>query len=158
MRRHVFCFCCPCRMFARTVHGDDDCVCWVRCFENCTYPPLPWPTGGDYSCTDLDHNRACWGGKICTTSCYPTESLANNFIVLRSMKGSRFGNSLYAQFATGDQGQQEIDFKNLSFVEFYDIDSDPWMMLNLAQAPATPHAALAAELHRWYNCRGKSCP
>ena len=43
---------------------------------------------GDYSCTDLVNNRACWGGHICTTNCYPTETVANNFIVLRSMTGN----------------------------------------------------------------------
>ena len=48
-----------------------------KCMQNCTYPTLPWPTGGDYDCTDLDDNRVCWGGKVCTTNCYPTESLAN---------------------------------------------------------------------------------
>jgi hypothetical protein len=68
---------------------------------------------GDYSCTDLVHNRACWGGNMCNTNCYPTESIANNFIVLRSMTGSRFGNTLYAEFATGNQMQTAS--KNRSF-------------------------------------------
>lgn len=101
-----------------------------KCMQNCTYPTIPWPHGGDYSCTDLVNNRVCWGGKTCTTNCktlpvalyvplplglrhcrslrssgYPTESIENNFIVLRSMTGSEFGNTLYAEFATGDASQ-----------------------------------------------------
>ena len=65
------------------------------------------------------NNRACCGGKTCNTctNCYPTESIANNFIVLRSMTGSNFGNTLYAEFATGNQMQTDIDFKTLSFKE-----------------------------------------
>ena len=42
-----------------------------KCFQNCTYPTKPWPTAGDYGCTDLLHTppRACWGGSICNTNC-----------------------------------------------------------------------------------------
>ena len=87
-----------------------------------------------------------------------TESIANNFIVLRSMAGSRFGNTLYVEFETGDQMQTNIQFKNLSFVEYYDLDKDAWMMDNAIDAPSTPKAALAAELHKWYDCQGDACP
>lgn len=38
---------------------------------------------------DTEPNSECWGGTCCVTDCYPTESLANNFIGLRSMEGSR---------------------------------------------------------------------
>ena len=129
-----------------------------KCMQNCTYPTEPWPTAGDYSCTDLVNNRACWGGKICTTNCYPTESIANNFIVLRSMSGSRFGNTLYAEFATGNQMQTEIDFKTLSFKEYYEMDTDPWMMENKVQEKTTPVAALSAALHEFFECQGNTCP
>ena len=144
---------------------------------------------GDYSCTDLVNNRACWGGNICTSNCYPTETIANNFIVLRSMTGiytcartcttfplhrkctfsvdlhifctgvgSRFGNTLYAEFATGDQTQTEIDFKTLSFKEYYELDTDPWMMDNKIHDNTTPVAALSAALHEFFNCQGDACP
>ena len=87
-----------------------------------------------------------------------TESIANNFIVLRSMAGSRFGNTLYVEFETGDQMQTNIQFKNLSYVEYYDLDKDAWMMNNAIDAPSTPKASLAAELHKWYDCQGDACP
>jgi hypothetical protein len=123
-------------------------------------PTALWPTAGDYDCTDLVHNRACWGGKVCNTNCYATESIDNNFIVLRSMAGSRFGNTLYAEFMTGNQMQEEIDFAthNLTFTEFYEMDSDPWMMQNKAEDATTPAAALSAALHVFYDCAGDTCP
>eukprot|EP01051_Picozoa_sp_SAG22_P005309 SAG22_NODE_311_length_12629_cov_20.911891_4_plen_164_part_00 len=158
-----------------------------KCMQNCTYPTVPWPHGGDYDCTDLVshkalplccastvflsktvpfcavqqqqvNNRVCWGGAVCTTNCYPTESIENNFIVLRSMAGSEFGNTLYAEFATGDAGFMDINFTNLSFVEFYEMETDPWMMKNKIGEASTPKDKLHAELHRWFGCAGASCP
>ena len=129
-----------------------------KCMQNCTYPTLPWPSGGDYTCTDLDDNRVCWGGKTCTTNCYATENIENNFIVLRSMSGSRFGNSLYAEFETGDQGLDWVNFTNISFVEYFELDADPWMMDNKARDRTAPIDALHAESHAAYNCRGDACP
>ena len=80
-----------------------------KCMETCnqtliaenSYPAV------DSDCVDLvsQPNAQCWGGNECTSNCYPTESTANNFIGLRSMSGSSFGNTLYAEFETGNQGE-----------------------------------------------------
>jgi len=129
-----------------------------KCMRSCDYPTKTWPTGGDYDCTDLKNNRAYWGGNICKTNCYPTESTANNFIVLRSMLGSQFGNTLYAEFATGDQGHQNIDFQNISFIEYFNLTDDPWMMSNQKNDPNVKSGALHKELQKWYTCKGDTCP
>ena len=49
----------------------------------------------------------------CNRSCYVTETTANNFIALRYMPGSARGDLLYAQFQTGDQGEEDIDFSQV---------------------------------------------
>jgi N-acetylglucosamine-6-sulfatase len=129
-----------------------------KCMESCHYPSKPWPTGGDTYCTNLTAaGSVCWGGSLCTSNCYPTESIANNFIVLRSI-GSKFGNSLYVEFETGNQNKKDINFKNRSFVEYFELDSDPWMMKNVAKVAGKPVEELHEELMKWFTCKGSTCP
>ena len=47
----------------------------------------------DSDCGDLTPYTPVGGGNLCNQSCYPTETLANNFISLRSMPGSAFGDT-----------------------------------------------------------------
>ena len=149
-----------------------------------THPPtyqckLPAPAqqypNRDADCTDLKagDNSVCWGGGQCTGNCYPTETTANNFIALRSMQGSKFGNKLYAEFQEGSQIKEDIDFSNPTFYELYDMDKDPWSLRNLykgqpaegliaAEAKDAIENDVAAmmhqELHAWYACKGDECP
>jgi arylsulfatase A-like enzyme len=142
----------------------------IVCVKNCEplTPAREYPLS-DSSCGDLTpgNNSACWstsphvGKRGCLDDCYPTESTSNNFIGLRSMAGSRFGDTLYAEFQTGEQNDMNIDFSNLSFVEYYNASMDPWMMTNLAVGSARPASTLAllkTELHKWYDCAGATCP
>jgi len=129
----------------------------IKCVGSCPTP------GGDYpkqdsSCTDLDNNSKCWAGK-CTTDCYPTEDRTNNFIAVRNMPGSELGDTLYAEFETGDQKESNLEFIKPDFIEYYNHSSDPWQMNNLHKA-ATPTMmqALHKKVHRWFNCAGSSCP
>ena len=41
---------------------------------------------------------------------------------------------------------------------YYEVDTDPWMMDNKADATATPTAALSAALHEFFDCKGDACP
>ena len=137
----------------------------VKCTAGCD--PAAIAKGGGYPhkdmwCTDLtDHpNQHCWALYGCNQSCYATESDANNFIGLRSMAGSEFGNTLFAEFQTGTQSSKtDINFASPDFREYYELDTDPWELDNkfdgLAQARKD---ALRAELHRWMDCAGASCP
>jgi N-acetylglucosamine-6-sulfatase len=138
------------------------------CVKNCEplTPDKEYPLM-DSHCGDLTpgNNSACY----CVTphivtpheDCYPTESTSNNFIGLRSMAGPRFGDTLYAEFQTGEQNDVNIDFKTVSFVEYFNTTADPWMMTNLAAGSAAPASTLAKlknELHKWYACASDACP
>jgi N-acetylglucosamine-6-sulfatase len=132
-----------------------------KCMANCKAlkPGNEYPSS-DSLCGDLTSgkNAECWGGKGCNKDCYRTEDEANNFIGLRSMGNSIFGDTLYAEFVTGSQYKADIDFSNVSFTEYYNASADPWMTNNLA--PATGASALAdlkKTLHTWFNCAGDSC-
>ena len=77
------------------------------------------------------------------------------------MAGPRFGDTLYAEFQTGEQNDVNIDFKTVSFVEYFNTTADPWMMTNLAAGSAAPASTLAKlknELHKWYACASDACP
>jgi hypothetical protein len=80
---------------------NDKCVASCKALK----PAQEYPNS-DSNCGILTpgNNSECWGGKGCTTDCYKTESLANNFIGLRSMKGSAFGDMLYAEVRSGVAG------------------------------------------------------
>ena len=68
-------------------------------------------------------------------------------------------NTLYAEFQTGDLANGDIKFDAVDFVEYYDVDKDPWEVNNLATiAPASVLAPLKKQLHKWFDCSGASCP
>lgn len=93
-----------------------------------------------------------------------TETPANNFIAVRNMKGSKLGNTLYAEYQSGDQHQSwtnmiNIDFTKVDFVEYYNNDNDEWQMHNLAKtADKATLAALHQKVQAWYHCAGDECP
>jgi hypothetical protein len=131
----------------------------VKCMEGC-------PTGhypkGDSACTNLDDETECWcppGPKH--TNCYATESIANNFIAVRSFPafGSEVGNTLYAEYETGNQGNVDINFTNPDFHELYDNDNDTWQMNNLWNKTGDDlKAKLHAKLMAFFRCSGDNCP
>jgi len=143
-------------VFIEYYYNADNDKCMETCNETSiaenSYPRV------DSNCVDLTSqpNKECWGGTYCTTNCYPTESLANNFIGLRSMAGSKFGNTLYSEFMTGNQGPEDINFAKPDFHEYYELDHDPWEMDN--KYGKTNTDAMHNELHKWFNCAGASCP
>ena len=64
-------------------------------------PPAKGYPLADSECGDLTpgDNAHCWGAVTKPPGiCYPTEDYANNFIALRSMPGSVFGDTLYAEY------------------------------------------------------------
>lgn len=120
----------------------------------------------DSECGDLTpfKNSHCWGGNLCNTSCYATETTANNYIGIRFMPGSKHGDITYAEFQSGNQMNGNIDFTEVDFVEYYDNTQDTWQMNNLAPRGDPKFfsnnkvgRALHASLHQWYNCRGATC-
>ena len=133
-----------------------------KCVTNCSKTTKncgPYPQR-DTQCVELPENAECWS-PLCTETCYPTESPANNFIGLRhpSRDSQPFGDSLYAEFATGDQSKVSINFAPPDFVEIYNATRDPWMMNNLrGTLDAKTRAALHDELHAWFRCAGEACP
>lgn len=93
---------------------------------------------------------------------YPTESAANNFIGIRHLEGSEFGDTLYAEYQTGNQNEAPygINFTRVDFVEYYNLTADTWQMNNLANASTTREAQdkLKKKLHQWFECVGDECP
>lgn len=91
---------------------------------------------------------------------YPTEDNHNNFIGLRYMEGSAFGDVSYAEYQTGNQGEADIDFTKVDFVEFFNLTADSWQMNNMWNdtITAATQAALHKSLRSWYGCQGDSCP
>jgi len=129
-----------------------------------------WQTGADGPHTALEAGagaetdvdaalkRAAWEKRVAALSgCYPTESWANNFIALRSMPGSEFGDTLYAEFQTAPKAQTVFDKPD--FYEYYDNAKDKWQMDNLYNSTdGATLKALAAKLHAFYDCSGDNCP
>ena len=142
----------------------------LKCVENCTAltPEEEYPLTQQW-CGDLTPgaNTKCWGGKQCTTDCYPTEDLNNNFIGIRYMKGSAQGDVLYAEFQHGNQIVEDIDFSHVNFRELYNNTVDPWQMNNLIPngsgegedsfARTKMGRELHSALHQWYRCKGSTC-
>jgi hypothetical protein len=92
---------------------------------------------------------------------YITEDTSNNFIGLRHMAGSEFGDTSYAEYQTGNQQGKTggIEFDEVDFVEYFNLTSDNWQMNNLHKtAPNTTQQLLHDKLHKWFQCRGDSCP
>jgi N-acetylglucosamine-6-sulfatase len=142
----------------------------IKCTSKCTAATKQYPEV-DANCGDLtfDKNGECWSGPAhpghscgagcCSADCYPTESLANNFIALRSMTGSDFGNTLYAIYQNGSQYEANIDFSRVDFAEQYNATVDPWMTTNLCAGKMQGcNSNMEVELRKWFGCAGDSCP
>lgn len=129
----------------------------VKCTSKCNKGDYP---NRDSNCGNLADNSDCWCGASKPTddpTCYTTEDLTNNFIALRELGDGN--NVAYAEFQTGDMTTTNIQFENVSFVEYFDLSKDPWELQNLAQtAPAGKLARLHTRLHEWFKCAGASCP
>jgi len=152
-------------VFLEYYYVADNTKCVGRCDTSRvgTYPER------DEMCVDLIAKRGCWAGPDeCPTECYPTESLANNFRAIRQIGGGKAGSVeehggrtdlLYAEFATGNQDQHDIDFSNLTFHELYHTADDPWHTNNLyAAASQAEVEPLAARVRKWFECAGRACP
>ena len=114
----------------------------AKCVGDCLYVPrnlsLGYPTRDSW-CTDLtaNANTKCWAID-CSTECYPTESTQNNYIGLRSMSGSRFGDTLYAEFQkSGGKHTGVPDFSHVDYHEYFDAAQDKWMMNNIYSTLST---------------------
>jgi N-acetylglucosamine-6-sulfatase len=135
----------------------------VKCCDGCKDPTgtAAYPHR-DTWCGDLDGptNTHCWALYGCSKDCYPTESTANNYIALRSMPGSRFGNTLYAEYQTGDQSKKDVNFTtHVDAHEYYNATADPWMLNNsYPDADSALQADLHDALQKWFKCAGASCP
>merc|ERR1712100_30153 len=90
---------------------------------------------------------------------YNTEDLHNNFIGLRHMAGNEFGDTSYAEYQTGNQGQSDISFDNVDFVEYFNLEKDTWQMHNLwNKTEQATLDKLHSKVHSWFQCKGDSCP
>jgi hypothetical protein len=126
------------------------CVTGTPCLPTVGYPQR------DTWCGDLDSNTHCWALYNCNTSCYDTETPQNNYIGLRTITGA---NTLYVEYQTGNLDQAAIEFDRVDYIEIYDYDTDKWATKNRVNTTAATHkAALQAELHKWYTCKGAECP
>lgn len=105
-----------------------------------------------------DNNAKCGG--------YNTEDIHNNFIGIRHMEGSEFGDTSYTEYQSGSLGKQSIGFgaTDVDFIEYFNLTADNWQMDNLWKKGATPaapagpvQAKLHDKLHKWFNCRN-DCP
>ena len=132
----------------------------TKCVGNCSDPGKMWGyPHHDTWCGDLNHNSHCWALYGCNTDCYKTESPENNYIGLRSMSGSQFGDSLYAEFQTGDMSSKPIDFVAPDSYELYNATEDPWMVRNLHSSESNETLnKLHQRLWQLYQCSGDSCP
>merc|ERR1712032_369021 len=119
---------------------------------------------GDSDCVDLTagSNADCWCGSNTYPTdpngdCHATEDLTNNFIAIRKLtEGS---NVVYAEYQTGDQSTENVEFDNVTFVEYYDLATDHVQLKNKAKsAPKEEMQPLSDRVHTWFRCAGKACP
>ena len=152
-------------VFFEYYYVDDN----VKCIDNPQVSHGKYPQTGDSSCGALDPqgNTDCWASVLPSIhpfhrDCYPTESKANNFIALRGMPGSEFGDMLYAEYQTGSQSKLDVNFSAIDFVELFNVTNDAWMMLNLHQNGDLQSAHVSGKMHQmvqeWYRCSGPTCP
>lgn len=89
---------------------------------------------------------------------YNTEDLHNNFIGLRHMPWSEFGDVSYTEFQTGDMAEALVDFDRVDFVEYFNLTEDRWQFRNLWKTgDQALQRRLSAKLREWYTCAGTSC-
>lgn len=129
-----------------------------KCVQDCKTPGGNYPHT-DSNCVNLNNNTQCWGGNGCDKNCYLTESVSNNFIALRHMSGSDFGNTLYAEFQTGEQSKAAVQFDAVDFFEYYNVKNDPWQLANdYKTLDPKISSALHKKVQRWFQCEGDNCP
>lgn len=98
-----------------------------------------------------DPNTKCSG--------YPTEDSTNNFIGIRHMAGSKFGDTSFTLYQTGNQNTKNIDFSTVDFVEYFNLTADEWQMNNMWKTGDNATMELLKEkLYSWFDCSGASCP
>lgn len=122
-----------------------------------------YPQSDGY-CTTLTpgNNTDCW----CQSQeypvdpagdCIPVEDPINNFLALRRLQAGQ--NFVYAEYQRGDMSTADVRFDNISFVEFFDLDTDPDHMYNLGMNASVEVTKPISDLLRTYfNCIGSSCP
>ena len=94
---------------------------------------------------------------LCGTLCYPTESKQNNFIAIRNITAG----TLYAEYQSGWQTEEMVEFTDVDFTELYNVTADAWHMENLAVLESTDPALLSSlhdSLHGFFECAGEACP
>lgn len=97
-----------------------------------------------------DPNAKCGG--------YNTEDSHNNFISIRHMPWSEFGDSSYTEFQTGNMKDALVDFDDVDFVEFFNLTEDRWQFRNLWKSgDQVSQKQLSEKLHEWYRCQGETC-
>jgi len=135
------------------------CAYNTKCTSQSKCPRGDYPNR-DSNCVNLANNTDCWcggPGVAKNPTCYMTEDETNNFIALREL--SQSNNMVYAEFQTGDLAKNAVRFDKVDFVEYYNVNKDPWQMNNLAKTTSKADlSALHARLHKWYKCAGASCP
>lgn len=130
-----------------------------KCVNDCNQTCGEYPAQDAY-CAGLETkpNSLCWGS-CCTQQCYATESTANNFIALRSMADSANGDTLYAEFQTGDLTNADIKFEHVDFYEYYNASNDPWQINNVYKSTDKDVLnRLHNQLSQWFACAGDTCP
>jgi len=136
---------------------DNNVKCTVECDSGVPTGDYPHK---DSNCVDLANNADCWcQGKPSDVSstCYATETPANNFIALRMFDDE---GTLYAEFQSGNELNEDIKFDAVDFVEHYHVGKDTWQMHNLhSDSSLSPkREVLSKRLHEWFLCAGSTCP
>lgn len=135
----------------------------IKCINKQTCEPGNYPES-DSDCVDLTagNNSDCWcASKTYPTDpdgdCYATEDLTNNFIAIRSF--AEGNNVVYAEYQTGDQSAENVEFDNVTFVEYYDLATDHVQLKNKAKTASNDEMEpLSKRVHTWFRCVGKTCP
>lgn len=97
-----------------------------------------------------DKNTKCDG--------YDTEDVHNNFISLRHMPWSEFGDTSYTEYQSGNQHDADIAFDDVDFVEYFNVSEDKWQMHNLWKVgDKDVQQKLSDKLRVWFSCRGGNC-
>ena len=111
----------------------------------------------------VQHHRV-GAGSYCGDG-HHIDGMDNNYIAVRHLPGSKYGNILYAIFQWANNtnyGVGNVDFQQPFFFEYYDMDNDPWQMRNIYDQMNATNPDVIAELHAEVQarlrCKGASCP
>lgn len=122
-------------------------------------------TGLEFDMFADSGNEQCkWFSKESTSACDPG---TNTYACVRSIKSTRVPgevNSLYCEF-TKVSDAQNSDVNGGNYIEYYDLDADPWQLNNLAVNESCRGdadfrarlAKLAARLRGHMSCAGADC-